>query len=187
MIIAIASTRLPKVNGVKRAIENLRKHFPGSDQHIRFETIETPSGVSDTPTSIDELMKGAQHRATAIFDPAKRGQMLTVGVEGGLFIVNDRCFLQSWCCVYNGSRYSFGGSGSIEIPPVLRNEVLVNNVDLGIAIDRFARQSDVRSKQGTFGILTNDIITREDSFALSALNAFMPFFHEKIYGASGAI
>jgi non-canonical (house-cleaning) NTP pyrophosphatase len=56
-----------------------------------------------------------------------------------------------------------------------------DGVDLGVAIDRFAEEVDVRSKQGTFGILTRDLITREDSFETAAIFALTPVFNKNIY------
>jgi inosine/xanthosine triphosphatase len=184
MIVSIASTRPPKINGVRRALEQLSVQFGIPFSSIRIDSVEAASAVADTPTSVRELMQGAENRARSIFDSTLQGAAFTVGVEGGLFIEHERVFLQSWTCVFNGIRTSFGASGCIEIPEGLAREVIGKRVDLGIAIDSFAKQSDVRSNQGTFGILTDDLVTREDSFAVAALNAFMPFFNQKIYGTS---
>lgn len=180
MIIRIASTRSPKVNGVKKAFEKVLQHFHISNLKYHFETVATESGVSNTPRSLSELLTGAKNRAEKIFE---RGVTdFSVGVEGGIFHVGDKVFLQSWTCVFNGSEFHFGASGSIELPQALADVVFFEGEDLGMAIDTFAEQIDVRSNQGTFGILTNDLVTREDSFELSALNAFIPFFHPAMYG-----
>jgi non-canonical (house-cleaning) NTP pyrophosphatase len=86
--------------------------------------------------------------------------------------------------VYDGVEFSFGSSGALPIPKKLSQMVMENGIDLGVAIDQFAQQTDVRSRQGTYGILTNDLITREDSFALSASFALMPLFNTAVYGVS---
>lgn len=179
MIVRIASTRAPKVNGVKRAVEKVIQHFQLQNIVCQFETVKTESGVSDTPKSIQELMEGAQRRAGSVFEKGKTD--VSVGVEGGLFNVGEKVFLQSWTCVYDGSEFYFGSSGSIELPKSLAQRVFYNGEDLGIAIDTFSKQIDVRSNQGTFGILTNDLITREDSFELSAMNAFVPYLNKTLY------
>lgn len=184
MIVRIASTRPPKINGVRRALEQLSARFGIPFSSIRIVSVDAASAVADTPVSVSELMRGAEHRARSIFDASLQEPAYTVGAEGGLFIEHERVFLQSWTCVFDGIRTSFGASGCIEIPERLSREVIGNNIDLGIAIDAFAKRSDVRSNQGTFGILTDDMVTREDSFAAAALNAFMPFFNEKIYGTA---
>ncbi len=181
MLIQIASTRFPKINGVKKAVHSIAKKFQIPTEEILFETTETNSGVSDTPKSIEELMRGAQTRAKNIFQKRNDSETFSVGVEGGLFRISGKVFLQSWTCVYDGTECYFGSSGSIEIPAALSEAVMDNGADLGIVIDGFAEKRDVRSKQGTFGILSDDIISREDSFELATIFAMMPIFNRKVY------
>jgi inosine/xanthosine triphosphatase len=184
MRVVIASMRAPKVNGVQRAFRKLSHLTSFND--VVFETMEVESGVQATPLSISELMTGAQQRAEAAFGNATIGSksseiIFSVGVEGGLYVSLNHTFLQSWACVCDGRRFSFGSSGSIEIPQALSDAVVRDGADLGKVIDVFAEQQNVRSNQGTWGILTNDLITREDSFELATLNALAPFFNEKMY------
>ena len=174
--------RTPKVNGVRRAFGKLSHIVPFNV--VVFQPMSIESGVQATPLSIDELMTGARQRAETAFASAgtnSTDQVLSVGVEGGIYISQDRVFLQSWACVYDGERYSFGSSGSIEIPRALSDAVVRDGADLGHVIDIFAEQKNVRSNQGTWGILTTDLITREDSFELAALNALAPFFNKAMY------
>ena len=194
MIIRIASTRPPKVNGVRRAVELLSVKFGIPFTGIVFESEESGSTVADTPMSIGELMQGAEFRAKNIFHKEGNDRLFTVGVEGGLFIERDRTFLQSWTCVFDGNRTAFGASGDEvvgtfcvatcrlrQFKPDEKKLLSLIGIELGIAIDMFADRTDVRSNQGTFGILTDDLVTREDSFVAAALNAFVPFFNGKIY------
>lgn len=181
MIIIIASTRVPKINGVKKAVEKISSHFGVDRTSISFTSVEAQSGVSDTPKSIEELMRGAQQRAQFVFQQNGNERVLSIGVEGGLFKSGEKIFLQSWACAFNGEQFFFGSSGSIELPTELADTVMNDGVDLGIAIDRFAEEADVRSKQGTFGILTCDFVTREDSFETATIFALMPLFNNTIY------
>ncbi len=186
MIIGIASTRAPKVNGVKRAFEKLRGVLFSAGDQLKFESIESDSGVSATPVSIAELIKGSRNRAEHVFQALSvRAVMnelvLAIGVEGGLYNVGGITFLQSWACVHDGADFWFGSSGSIQLPGALSHAVLEEGKDLGKVIDAFAEQRDVRSNQGTWGILTHDIVTREDSFELAAINALAPLFNKKLY------
>lgn len=182
MVIRIASTRAPKVNGVKKAFEKIVRHFHLANNEYQFETVQMESGVPDTPRSISELMTGAKSRAEKAFEEGATD--FSVGVEGGIFHREGKVFLQSWTCAFDGRVFHFGSSGSIELPLSLADVVYFEGEDLGRAIDVFAEQVDVRSNQGTFGVLTNDLVTREDSFEQSALNAFIPFFNSGIYGKS---
>ncbi|HTX18600.1 MAG TPA: inosine/xanthosine triphosphatase [Bacteroidota bacterium] len=185
MIVLIASTRTPKINGVKRAFRRLtgEKEFPA----ILFESISVESGVKDTPLSVDELMTGARQRAELATSAWNRkgattaDSLFAVGVEGGISIMGERAFLQSWACVLRNGSSSFGSSGSIELPHAVAEAVVTEGKDLGEIIDRFAGQLDVRSNQGTWGILTKDLVTREDSFELATLNALAPYFNSELY------
>jgi len=184
MKVVIASMRAPKVNGVQRAFRKLAQIYSLGD--IVFESMSVESGVTATPLSVDELITGAEHRARRAFAEArersKRPEVIyTVGVEGGVCIFHGHTFLQSWACIYDGERVGFGSSGSIEIPSALVDAVVHGGADLGDVIDSFAEQHNVRSNQGTWGILTNDLITREDSFELAAINAIIPFLNTSVY------
>lgn len=182
MIIRIASTRTPKVNGVKKAVEKVVRHFHFDHSTISFETLQAASGVSDTPTSIDELMTGARQRAQSVFPKDVSETVLTVGVEGGLFHIGADVFLQSWTCVYDGTDVYYGSSGAIEIPTALARSVLEEGSDLGDVIDIFAKQQDVRSSNGTFGVLSNDLVTREESFETATVMALVPYFNKAVFG-----
>jgi len=184
MKVLIASIRAPKVNGVQRAFRKL-SHIP-SFNNITFEPMQVESGVQATPLSIDELMSGARQRAETAFAIGKAASkspeiIFSVGVEGGVHISQERAFLESWACIYDGVRFSFESSGSIEIPQALSDAVVRDGADLGKVIDIFAEKNNVRSNQGTWGILTGGLITREDSFELATLNALAPFFNKKVY------
>ncbi|MGA9405569.1 MAG: inosine/xanthosine triphosphatase [Bacteroidota bacterium] len=182
MRVLIASMRAPKINGVQRAFRKL-SHIALFNA-IVFEPMQIESGVQATPLSIDELMTGARQRAETAFaiSGSKNSEnIFSVGVEGGVYISQQHAFLQSWACIYDGLQTSYGSSGSIEIPQTLSDAVVRDGADLGKVIDIFAEQNDVRSNQGTWGILTDDLITREDSFELATLNALAPFFNKKMY------
>ncbi|MGE5316186.1 MAG: DUF84 family protein [Acidobacteriota bacterium] len=184
MNVAIASTRLPKVNGVQRAFRKASALLPVPFEAISFTAHRIESGVADTPVSIEELTEGALKRASALMDKLNGEANLTVGVEGGLYAVKDAVFLQSWTCIYDGTRHAFGSSGSIEIPGALAHAVMKKGADLGVIVDGFAEQHDVRSNQGTWGVLTNDLVTREDSFELATFAALMPFLNHIMYARS---
>jgi inosine/xanthosine triphosphatase len=184
MIVRIASTRAPKVNGVKKAVIRVFQHFGRDAADAVFESVQADSGVAHTPTTVDELIAGARTRARAVFSPGGGATMLTVGVEGGLFTAGGRVFLQSWACVFDGKEEHFGCSGAIEIPDALSSSVLEDGAELGVVIDAFARRTDVRSHQGTFGILSNDLISREDSFETATVLALIPIVNSSLYHPS---
>ena len=186
MRVLLATQRLPKINGIRQGFEEAMRHFLIPTESLKFEARETESGVAATPRSIEELMTGAATRAKSVYESAKiefsaDEKNLTVGAEGGVWRTSSVAFLQSWVCIFDGSEMHFGSSGAVEIPAALLREIFENGNDLGIVIDRFAEEHDVRSRQGTWGVLTKDLVTREESFAEATRNALMPMLHTMLY------
>ncbi|HVH61545.1 MAG TPA: DUF84 family protein, partial [Candidatus Sulfotelmatobacter sp.] len=89
--IAIGSKRGPKINAVKQALEVLSPSFPPATE---FELIgfEVDSGVSHTPSSHEELMRGARQRAQTLVEMARKNGFVWhyfVGLEGGLDVIQE--------------------------------------------------------------------------------------------------
>jgi inosine/xanthosine triphosphatase len=178
--IIIGSTRLPKIEGAKRGVVRALSALDMSGTQVTFECAPAESGVSPMPRSLEEIQTGARNRAIGVFREGSEGA-LAIGLEGGLFASGEGVFLQSWACVYDGATLSFGASGAVELPEALARRVMVEGEELGEAIDVLAGRSDIRSAEGTWGVLTRNAVTREDSFSLAVLNALMPLFNHQVY------
>jgi non-canonical (house-cleaning) NTP pyrophosphatase len=50
-----------------------------------------------------------------------------------------------------------------------------------MVIDEVAGGRDIRSKQGAWGVLSRDLVTRSLSFELALIAAFAPFYNPKFY------
>jgi inosine/xanthosine triphosphatase len=190
--IAVGSARPPKLSAVKDAALAIALLI-GEGAAPDVVGYEVESGVSHTPTSREELMRGARQRAEALREALhaqSRAADFLVGLEGGLDVVMDsgvQCvFLESWAYVSDGNRGHFGCSGSIEVPEALATAVLSRGTELSVAIDQFAGVAGIRDGQGAWGVLTRNLISRQESFRLAAIAAFAPFYNEKMYLASMA-
>jgi inosine/xanthosine triphosphatase len=188
--IAVGSTRRPKLNAVTEAVSSFAAQLQAEFNIIGFEV---ESGVSHTPRTREELMRGARQRAEALVAHCKAANIPAVyfvGLEGGLDHVSEkstnRVFLESWAYVTDGRTGHFGSSGSIELPAALAEEVLVRGTELSVAIDRFAGAAGIRDAQGAWGVLSGDLITRQESFRLAVITAFAPFFNQKMYQDAAA-
>jgi inosine/xanthosine triphosphatase len=188
--IAVGSTRRPKLNAVKEAVSAIAPLL-GDGAALDVVGYEVASGVSHTPASREELMKGARQRVDALrgaFEAQSAVADFFVGLEGGLDVALEngvRCvFLESWAYVSNGRRGHFGCSGSIELPEALAVEVLTHGTELSVAIDRFAGAAGIRDGQGAWGVLSRNLISRQESFRLATIAAFAPFYNQKMYLAS---
>jgi len=184
ILVAVGSTRRPKLNAVWEALTVVG---PSLDPNALFDVvgIEAESGVGHTPLARAELMAGARRRAEAVAQLAReRGEpwRYFVGLEGGLDVVNDSgrrlVFLENWAYVLDSTgRGAYGQSGAILLPEALAVRVVDEGVELAEAIDAFAGQQGVRDAQGAWGILTNNLITRQDAFRVAVINGFAPFFN----------
>ena len=205
--IAVGSKRGPKLNAVIEALQSFSTDL-APDSEFEVVGVEVESGVSHTPASRDELMRGARQRAEALLEMARQtgaAWQYFVGLEGGLDDVHEgatadellrhsalrqngrrRVFLESWAYVSDGARGHYGRSGSIELPESLAREVLENGVELAVAIDRFAGAVGIRDAQGAWGVLSNNFITRQEAFRVAVLAAFAPFYNERMYRNAAA-
>lgn len=187
VFIAVGSTRKPKVGAVRDALVSVGPLL-SPDLQIEVVGVEVESGVSHTPVSREELMQGARQRAEEVTKLAERfGEpwKFFVGLEGGLDVIQDngrrRVFLESWAYVSDGVSGFFGRSGSIEVAETIAEEVVDRGVELSIAIDRFAGEVGIRDAQGAWGVLSGNLITRQDSFRVAVTAAFAPFYNAKMY------
>jgi inosine/xanthosine triphosphatase len=188
ILIAVASLRAPKLRAVTEAVAAFAgKLVPDGDFEVVGEEVE--SGVSSTPTSSEELMRGAKNRAEAlarIAGEVRKPWRYFVGLEGGLEVLQDerarRVFLESWAYVSDGVRGFYGRSGGIEVPEELAHEVLERGFELSDAIDRYAGAVGIRDGQGAWGVLSGDLIARDESFRVAVITAFAPFYNARMYG-----
>ena len=186
--IAVGSKRAPKVEAVREALKALG---PLLRANAIFEVtgFEVATGVSHTPLSRDELMAGARGRCEEVMRVSGHGNAAAyfVGLEGGLEVVREKgrrlAFLQSWAFVADGGgRGFYGQSGAILLPEALAAEVLDRGAELSQAIEAFTGTTGARDSQGAWGVLTKNLIDRQESFRIAVISAFAPFFNAEMYG-----
>jgi len=185
--IAVGSTRKPKLAAVRDALTEIGGLL-SSNAQFEIVGLEVESGVTHTPVSRQELMRGARQRAEILIALAagkSQPRDYFVGLEGGLDAVEENgrrhVFLESWAYVSDGRRGHFGRSGGIAVPESLADEVIVRGTELSVAIDHFAEQTGVRDAQGAWGVLSANKITRQDSFRVALIAAFAPFYNQRFY------
>jgi non-canonical (house-cleaning) NTP pyrophosphatase len=69
----------------------------------------------------------------------------------------------------------------VEIPEALAHEVLEKGVELSVAIDTLAGARGIRDAQGAWGILTRNLISRQEAFRIAVIAAFAPFYGGEMY------
>lgn len=155
---------------------------------VRIEARAVETNVSAMPLSDDELMRGARNRAVAAGEALKAEGIaadICVGLEGGFHSVKFdgiwHTYLHGWAYATDGERGWFGGAPSVEIPPSIARRVIDGKLELGDVIDQIAGEHDIRSRQGTWGVLSRDLLTRSMSFEAALIAALAPFYNAPFY------
>ena len=188
MIIAVGSARPVKMNAVSAALASFGS-FLSADTEFQVEGVDVPSGVRHTPLTREDTMAGARQRVEALRNVARDKNApweYFVGLEGGLDVVREGLsqwvFLENWAYAADRSgRGFFGQSGAILLPTPIVESVVNQGVELSEAIDSFAGSHGIRDAQGAWGILTQNLITRQEAFRVAVINAFAPFFNSTVY------
>jgi non-canonical (house-cleaning) NTP pyrophosphatase len=187
MIIALGSDRAAKIMAVRAAASRIA----AVDKRWMEVTLTARAVVPDAPAmplTDWQLMHGARSRAEAV-----RAQLqlegasaeLYVGLEGGFHSMNLddewHTFLRGWAYATDGKRGYFGASPSVSVPASMADMVIDGKRELGEVIDEFANERDVRSRQGAWGVLSRDLLTRSMSFEAALIAAFAPFYNPALY------
>ncbi|MDQ2937726.1 MAG: inosine/xanthosine triphosphatase [Acidobacteriota bacterium] len=185
--IALGSDRAAKIMAVRAAVARVAEIDPSwAEVSVLARAVDT--NVPAMPLNDWELMQGARERALAIRDQlwAQRIEAyLYVGLEGGFHTISIEgqwhTFLRGWAYATDGKNGTFGSSPSISVPASLAKKVIEGRRELGLVIDEVAGTQDVRSRQGAWGILSRDMVTRSMSFELALIAAFAPFYNKEMY------
>ena len=185
--IALGSDRAAKIMAVRAGIARIANiDAAWRDASVVARSVKTNAPAM--PLTDWELMQGARERAFAVQDilvGQKLAADLYVGLEGGFHSISVEgewhTFLRGWAFVTDGERGSFGMSPSISVPESIVKNVIQGKRELGLVIDEVAGIHDVRSKQGAWGVLSRDLLTRAMSFEAALIAAFAPFYNTELY------
>ena len=186
--IALGSDRAAKIMAVRASVARIATIDPDwANANVVARRVETT--VPAMPLTDWQLMQGARERALAARHSLRSRRLeadIYVGLEGGFHSVSIEgewhTFLRGWAfAIDNGDRSAFGAAPSISVPPHIVKSVVEGRQELGIVIDEVAGGRDIRSKQGAWGVLSRDLVTRSMSFELALIAAFAPFYNPKLY------
>lgn len=180
MKIAIGSTNRVKI----QALEEVLKDYPKFIE-AKIIPFSVPSGVSDQPHSIAEMITGAKNRAKNAFD-ACGSCVYSFGMESGLFEApgTQTGFIEACICsLYNGESYAIGLSSGFEVPPQILKFVLEEKVDLNEACQRsgFTTNKKLGEGDGLIGMLTNGRLRRKEYTKQSVITALIQHENSKWY------
>jgi non-canonical (house-cleaning) NTP pyrophosphatase len=146
------------------------------------------TNIPAMPLNDWQLMQGARERALAVRDLLLKQRLeadIYVGLEGGFHSISIEgewhTFLRGWAFATDGKKSAFGAAPSISVPESLARKVIEGRRELGLVIDEVSGKQDVRSRQGAWGVLSRDLVTRSLSFELALIAAFAPFYNPELY------
>jgi inosine/xanthosine triphosphatase len=185
MLILLGSTRPAKVEAARAAIAAIAQ----VNEHFRRATIQAVDVTPVAPTmpmTEHAILEGARIRARTLIERVPRDvgaeYRLAIGVEGGLDPLPGRgehYALKTWAAVTDGTQWGFGAGGAIVVPDAIARQVL-NGRELGDVVDEVAGTA-VRGTRGAWGVLTRDLVGRQDSFTAAILAALAPFYNPALY------
>lgn len=173
---------------VRASVTRVAAIDPGwVDANVVARRVEV--SVPSMPITDWQLMQGARERAFAVQASLQNRRLdadIYVGLEGGFHSISIEgewhTFLRGWAYAMDGNgKAAFGAAPSITVPEHIVKSVVEGRKELGIVIDEVTGGRDIRSKQGAWGVLSRDLVTRSLSFELALIAAFAPFYNPKMY------
>ncbi|HEY4600209.1 MAG TPA: DUF84 family protein [Cerasibacillus sp.] len=153
MMIVVGSKNPAKLAAVKAV-------FPKVDLIAK----DVPSDVAEQPFSDQETRLGAINRAKACVDSSETDSF-GIGLEGGVMYIDKELFLCNWGALVTPDGEVFTASGArIPLPESIKEQLQLGK-ELGDVIDNFAKKKDIRKKEGTIGIFTNQLVSRQAMFS----------------------
>lgn len=142
--------------------------------------VSVESGVADQPMTFDETLRGAKTRvanARAEYPDAD----FWVGLEGGVDIQEDEMAVSGWVVV-SDREGCIGKSmtNTIYLPPQVA-KLVAEGMELGDADDAVFGTTNSKQSNGAVGILTGDVLKREEGFMIGVIGALVPHRNPSFY------
>ncbi|PSL31097.1 inosine/xanthosine triphosphatase [Planomicrobium soli] len=150
----IASSNPAKIKAVSTVLTELEMAF-------ELQSLETDSGVSAQPFSLEETRLGAVNRAQR----ALRCEAdIAIGLEGGVYELEGVLHLCNWGALYSESGELYTAAGAqIPLPKSIADPLRAGE-ELGPIMDVYAQESGIRHHKGAVGILTAGLVNRDEMF-----------------------
>lgn len=178
MIIAVGSLNPLKHDAVKIGFS---KVWP--NESLEIVPAKVSSDVSEQPLTGEETLLGSKTRAKAALDAISKADY-GVGIEGGLHQLNDDWFSCSWITIIDRQgNIGRGASASCPIPAHLM-ELVHQGKHMSEVCRIIYGVQDLGTKQGYFGLMTNNAITRTSGYADGVIMAMANFITPSLGGES---
>lgn len=172
MKIAVGSKNPVKIAAVE---EVAKKIWPNAT----VIGIEVQHGTSVQPTNDEESIQGATQRAQLALQSADADYGF--GLEGNTVETSHGMFLAGWVVVVDKKgEKGIASSGTIQLPEKIAEEVRKGK-EVGPASDLHFSTHNIKQKEGTVGLLTNNLLTRKSAFERGVICALARFINPQYY------
>ena len=175
MKIAIWTTKTPKVEWVKKAVESCL-YFNWIEVEYILESVA--SDISDMPLSIEETMTWAKNRARNI----KNKWIIAdyyVWIEGWTTDIMGKKYI--WWIIYvenNFWEWHFWFSPMLEVPVLVEKKLYEENLELWPVMSELSWIANIASQNWSMWAWSDDMFTRQDEFEAAFKAAIAPFFNK---------
>jgi inosine/xanthosine triphosphatase len=174
MKVAVGSRNPVKIDATRKAF---RAVWP--EKKWEVAGVDVVSGVSEQPMSDKKSIKGATNRAKRAIK--KKGADFGVGLEGGLQKIGRKWFDCGWAVIID-KKENAGTASSVRIEtPSKMIKMIKNGMELGEANDKLFGKDNSKQKEGHFGLMSNNLITRTQGYKSALIMALTRFIHPKLW------
>ncbi len=176
MKLAIGSTNPVKIKATEEAINLILQNEKRSDA-VEFESINIKiPELNNTPNTIDEMIKGAMIRSEKCITQTNAD--FGIGIEGGFYSNSSGTFLTAYVVVTDkkGNK-GIGSAPNLKVPSSWKLQT-DKTFELGTYVDQLTGETNIKQKKGAMGVLTKDLITRQESLKIGVICAFYSLQNE---------
>ncbi len=169
MLVAVGSENPVKLKAVEEALRKM-----GIKANVMGKAV--PSGVSEIPFE-EEVFEGAKNRVRELEKLVKAD--LYIGLESGIFLYENKLFMQSVAYVKGLGKDAFGLSPGFELP--IKPEEFKKDRKVFFEFMRKFGEG-LGKREGLVGRLTKGIVTRKEFCELAIIMALSKLFNEEFLG-----
>ena len=169
--IIVASSNPVKLKSVEEAFSEFFDELEVIGQKVE-------SGVSDTPLTEEETIKGAKNRIKNL--KLDKDFDFKVSIESGTDRIEGVRYLFTFVMIETNGKVSFGRSISYPLPSKV-SVILEKGAHLSDIAAEISKEEDIRSRGGFVGYLSKGTIDRSALTKDAVICALFPIINEGIY------
>lgn len=173
MRVIVASKNPVKIKAVENAFSKV------FDSPIAVSGLAVKVDVPDQPMSDEATLHGAKLRASAarLDDDAAD---FWVGIEGGVDFRKEEAEAFGWVVILSKNKEGRARSATFSLPPVAA-QLLKNGKELGDINDQLFHTHNSKQQGGAVGLLTKEIVNRDELYEQAVVLALIPFLNQNFY------